>query len=111
MSISHRNPIAVGADDEIGIANALPIKGAKQFVRLFMLDFVFFTPNIRNHIIEDVQAANARITGAANRLHGDDKELGDLKVYMQRVQRTHQVGGGAVRIGRNKATPASVALL
>src|SRR4051812_40315913 len=107
MSISHGNPIAVGADDEIGIANGLPIKGSKKLMGLLLFNLVFFTADVGDYIVEDIHAADTGITGAADRLHGDNEKFGDAKAHMQRMQRAYQMCGGAIWIGGDKTTPAS----
>ncbi len=53
---------------------------------------------------EDIERRHARITSAADGLHGADKDALEAKAIGQRLERQHQADGAAVGVGHDVAT-------
>ena len=75
---------------------------AQQFERLGF-ELLFFAADVRNHIAQDVERRDARITGPADRLHGAHKYALQAKAVGQRLEREHQPDRAAVGVGHDVA--------
>ncbi len=56
----------------------------------FGFNFFFLVRDVRNDIVDDVEAGNPRVSGTRERLHRDDVNLLDSKSRLQRRQRQDQ---------------------
>ena len=80
-----------------------PDYAAQQLTRLD-LDLLLFAADVGDHVVQDVHGGHARIARARDRLHAHHVHRGQAEGVVQRLQRTDQVGGGAVRVGDDEPT-------
>src|ERR687889_616522 len=111
MAVAHRDTITMRTDDKISVLNFGAIELAEQLLWLFLLHLLFFATDVWHNIVQNVHAADARITCTANGLHRYHKDLFETEMGMKWMQGAYQVGGAAIRVTDNKAFPATIAFL
>ena len=73
MSVEHGHAVARGRDADVLVfeADAAGLHPAEDLAR-FRLELVLFAGDVRDDVVEDVHAGDARVAGAGDGLHGDD---------------------------------------
>src|SRR5512135_1408448 len=97
MPVPGCDTVAGGTDPEFGIGHATRIQFAHDFTRLFF-QLGLLAPDKGDYVVEDVERGNAGITGAAERLHGGDKNAFQTKGIVERLERKREVDGRAVGV-------------
>src|SRR5262245_31553021 len=108
MSIQHVDAVALSTDFEIGKRN-VPVFELSENLAGFRLDLLFFVRNVRNDVVDDVEAGHARISRTGERLHCNDVNLLNAKGRLEWRQSQDKRHRRAIRIGNDIA--ALVALI
>jgi hypothetical protein len=81
-------------------------QGAEQLAQL-LLELVLLAADERNHVAQDVEARDARITGAGNRLHARHHHRLDAERRVQRRERDGEHRRRAIGIADDRALPVA----
>ena len=111
MPVAHVHAIAVRRHGQVERLHAVA-RQPDEDLRGLGLDLLLFLRDVRDHVVEDVHAVDARsATGARERLHrGHDHRL-QAEVARERRERHDEAGRGAVRDRYHEALPGALALL
>ena len=106
VTVLDGHAIALRAHGEVARHNPGAIQVAEQFA-CFFLHLFFFLGDVGNHVTQNVERSHARISGAADGLHGGRHHRLKTKNAIEWGESEYQADGRAVGIGHNE--PARVA--
>jgi hypothetical protein len=84
---------------------------APEHLRDLALDLRFFLADERDHVAQDIERWDTRITGAGHRLHRDREHLPDAERFVKWCEGHGRYRGGAVGVGDDAATPPALGAL